>query len=423
MSRKSRRPNWPLRSILIGGFLLVVIYCLVIPIVNFGLAPKPHNASDISRTVNLFFDDVLHRAMDVTVAIWFLVLGSSIGSFLNVVVYRMPIGKSLVAKGSYCPHCRVPIRSTDNVPILGWIKLRGRCRACRLPISPRYPIVEAIVGAAFFIVFWAELATGGANLPGGDDDWQWGVMRIIGESRWDLFGLYLFQMTAFCILISASLIVYDGHRIPLKLSVFGCLVILICPVCWPPTQIQLHLWTGETSGVIGSLYPLDASPAFNQLAPWLQMLSTSVFGLLFGACFGAAIDRWVRGLSDAKPGDRFSAGPLVFGMAMCGGFLGWQSSLSVLGLSIILLTVAHATKRLARCSCRLNWLQFTTGTMVLHIVFWKLLDSMPYWPGSSLASTWIVVGQVATIGLLAIVLTIVIRRTTSATNLVKTDAV
>ena len=75
------------------------------------------------------------------------VFGAVIGSFLNVVAYRMPRRESLVAPGSHCPSCSTAIKPYDNVPVLGWLLLRGRCRACGDTISPRYPLVEAVTAA------------------------------------------------------------------------------------------------------------------------------------------------------------------------------------------------------------------------------------------------------------------------------------
>jgi leader peptidase (prepilin peptidase)/N-methyltransferase len=76
-------------------------------------------------------------------------LGAAIGSFLNVVIHRLPLGESLVSPGSHCPHCNAPVRARDNVPVLSWLLLRGRCRDCGAPISPRYPAVEALTATAF----------------------------------------------------------------------------------------------------------------------------------------------------------------------------------------------------------------------------------------------------------------------------------
>jgi leader peptidase (prepilin peptidase)/N-methyltransferase len=71
------------------------------------------------------------------------VVGACLGSFLNVVIARVPAGESIVSPGSRCPRCKRPIAAYDNVPLLSWLLLRGRCRGCALPISIRYPLVEA----------------------------------------------------------------------------------------------------------------------------------------------------------------------------------------------------------------------------------------------------------------------------------------
>lgn len=81
-------------------------------------------------------------------------LGLGIGSFANVVIYRVPAGKSVVAPRSACPRCGTPIKNRHNVPVIGWLVLRGRCAACREPISARYPIIEALVGTGFAAIVW-----------------------------------------------------------------------------------------------------------------------------------------------------------------------------------------------------------------------------------------------------------------------------
>ena len=85
------------------------------------------------------------------------VLGLLIGSFLNVVAYRVPAKVSLLRE-SRCPHCDTAIKPWHNVPVVGWVALGGRCANCKARISPRYPIVEAITGLAFAVVTWWGLA-------------------------------------------------------------------------------------------------------------------------------------------------------------------------------------------------------------------------------------------------------------------------
>lgn len=96
--------------------------------------------------------------MDV-LRIWPLVLiifalGASIGSFLNVVIYRIPAGLSILWPPSHCPQCHSRLKPTENVPIFGWLSLQGRCGHCRNPISIRYPVVELITGLLFLLLFW-----------------------------------------------------------------------------------------------------------------------------------------------------------------------------------------------------------------------------------------------------------------------------
>jgi leader peptidase (prepilin peptidase)/N-methyltransferase len=80
------------------------------------------------------------------------VLGLAVGSFLNVVIHRVPRDESLVRPGSHCPGCGSPIRRRHNVPVLSWLLLRGRCRDCGAPISVRYPLVELATAALFALV-------------------------------------------------------------------------------------------------------------------------------------------------------------------------------------------------------------------------------------------------------------------------------
>jgi leader peptidase (prepilin peptidase) / N-methyltransferase len=79
-------------------------------------------------------------------------LGAVLGSFLNVVIHRLPLGESVASPGSRCPSCGTPIAPYDNVPVLSWLLLRGRCRHCRAAISPRYPAVELLTAATFAAV-------------------------------------------------------------------------------------------------------------------------------------------------------------------------------------------------------------------------------------------------------------------------------
>ena len=98
--------------------------------------------------------DILDLLLILPSALFVLALGACIGSFLNVVVYRLPAGISIVFPPSRCPKCQNKLKPYDNVPVFGWLWLRGRCRYCRDRISIRYPLVEAATSILFFLVFW-----------------------------------------------------------------------------------------------------------------------------------------------------------------------------------------------------------------------------------------------------------------------------
>lgn len=96
----------------------------------------------------------LEIALIAITLLWFTTLGACFGSLLNVFVYRLPLGKSMVRPPSSCPQCSREIAWYDNIPIIGWIMLHGRCRWCHTFISVRYPLVEALVSLEWTAVFF-----------------------------------------------------------------------------------------------------------------------------------------------------------------------------------------------------------------------------------------------------------------------------
>lgn len=92
---------------------------------------------------------------EIVAYIFVFALGAIIGSFLNVVIHRVPNEQSIVFPSSACPGCGTAIKGYDNIPIISWLLLRGKCRACSNPISIRYPAVELMTGVLFVLVFWS----------------------------------------------------------------------------------------------------------------------------------------------------------------------------------------------------------------------------------------------------------------------------
>jgi leader peptidase (prepilin peptidase)/N-methyltransferase len=143
------------------------------------------------------------------------VLGLLIGSFLNVVVYRVPAGMSVVSPPSACPRCGTGIRPRDNVPVFSWVLLGGRCRSCRTSIPVRYPLVELAGGAAFLAVAWWWTVR--AGLPTSP-------MELVASGLALVAFLYLSAVT-----ISLALIDLDVHRLPdaIVLPAYAVLAVLL----------------------------------------------------------------------------------------------------------------------------------------------------------------------------------------------------
>jgi leader peptidase (prepilin peptidase) / N-methyltransferase len=134
-------------------------------------------------------------------------LGASVGSFLNVCIWRLPRGESVIHPASRCPRCGAAIAARDNVPVVSWLLLRGRCRGCARAISARYPLVEAAVGLLFATVVLFETATGPLDLF---DRGPLTVLALVGY-HWALLA----------ILVTTAMIEHDRRRAPSQLLTVG----------------------------------------------------------------------------------------------------------------------------------------------------------------------------------------------------------
>lgn len=132
----------------------------------------------------------------IVLALFFLVVGSCVGSFLNVCVHRIPAGLSVLRPRSRCPCCLTAIRARHNLPVLGWLMLGGKCRHCRARISVRYLIVELTVGLLFAGAFLAGVA-----LVAGD---VWEKLSPFG-----ILALLLAPWTLICLIVVGALLAYD----------------------------------------------------------------------------------------------------------------------------------------------------------------------------------------------------------------------
>jgi leader peptidase (prepilin peptidase)/N-methyltransferase len=282
---------------------------------------------------------------------WYLLLfalGAAVGSFLNVCIYRIPFEKSIIWPGSRCGRCLQRIRWYDNLPLLSYVLLRGRCRTCGTRFSARYFLIELLTGLCFAGLFYLEVVANVHDLDALNDQRfliAWGVIPAVAWVVWAFHAILL------CFLIVASFTDFDHLEIPLPITVTGAVVGLVgavlLPWPWPytlgpapaarPALKAVHqvpeAWKpfplpGPALGGAGdmprpALYPW---PVWNVLPPWLPEgsrmlgLATGLAGLLAGAAILRTIAflfKHGRGMEGLGLGDADL-------MMMVGCFVGWQ---------------------------------------------------------------------------------------------------
>jgi prepilin signal peptidase PulO-like enzyme (type II secretory pathway) len=208
------------------------------------------------------------------------VWGAMLGSFLNVVVHRVPRGASIVHGRSRCPRCGAAVRPRDNVPVLGWLFLRGRCRDCAEPISARYPLVEAGCGLIVAAVAAVDLVHGGIDRMLLRGDW-------LPWARFTCHGLALVTLAAW------TLIAFAGSRVPQTAAVIAVAIAGLAAVALPAVQ---------PVGVLpaGGVWPADR--------PRL-----------------AALVAWLAGTTAGWIGSRGGRGPAAAARLLLGAAFGWQA--------------------------------------------------------------------------------------------------
>ena len=247
------------------------------------------------------------------------VLGLLIGSFLNVVIWRVPRGESINHPSSHCPGCGHPIRAYDNIPVVSWLLLRGKCRDCGEPISVRYPLVELATGLAF--------AATGALL---------GLTLLLVPMLW-------FVAAA----ISIFMIDIDVRKIPNAIVIPSWVVVgvglAITGLVEPDTGNVLRaalgaLAMGGAYLLLALLYPAGMGMGDVKLAVllgmvlgwfgWSQVLVGFFAGFLFGAVWGLGVILVRRGgRKTAVPFAPFMIVGTVFALLFGSAVAGWYAGL------------------------------------------------------------------------------------------------
>jgi leader peptidase (prepilin peptidase) / N-methyltransferase len=212
--------------------------------------------------------------------------GVVVGSFLNVVIYRLPKGESLVTPASHCPSCNSHIRWHDNIPLLSYVLLGGRCRVCKASIPIRYPFVEFLGGVCFVFLYAADIA------------------GVFGNPS--NLGVFAAHCVLFAVLIAITFIDFDHRIIPNRITISGTIIALVLSMTLPGLMHRIPDWLSgidlNFAGLVGSLIGAATGAGIT--------LATAFFGRL-------AFRKEAMGMGDVKL------------MAMFGALLGWQAAVII----------------------------------------------------------------------------------------------
>ena len=277
--------------------------------------------------------------MAVVWLILVFILGAIVGSFVNVCVARLPLEKSILWPGSRCASCLQPVRWYDNLPLISYWLLRGRCRTCGERFSIQYFLVELLTGLGFAGLFYLEVVKNVHDWPVTQ---AWAIQ--FGVFPWEWWAGWGFHAVLFTFLLTASITDLNGREIPIQLTLAGTVIGLVgailMPWPWPWTpdraapapmvnglQWQLrHIREGVYPWPVWGPLPAWLAPGGN----WQTGLATGLVGMLFGGLFLRAVrflfttglGKEALGLGDADL------------MMMAGAFLGWQPVLVAFFVSV-----------------------------------------------------------------------------------------
>jgi leader peptidase (prepilin peptidase) / N-methyltransferase len=268
------------------------------------------------------------------------IFGCAVGSFLNVCVARLPYEKSLLWPGSRCFTCLQPIAARDNLPVLGYLLLRGRCRRCGAKFSSAYMWIELFTGFAFAGLFYLVMFHNIRDFPGAVRPFA-----ELGPHFTKPLLIFLHHATLLSFLIVVSLCDLRDMEIPLSVTVSGTLVGLVfavfCPWPYPEEIVPMRLAMQPTSlGFPPELPPLPPGiypwPVWFPLPTWMPPggpmlgLATGLAGALAGMILLRGV-RFLFGLGRGIEGMGVGDADL---MMMAGAFIGWQPTVLAFFISV-----------------------------------------------------------------------------------------
>lgn len=386
MTRNLLRKKLPLLLTLWAMFTAAAVYIV-------GMAAYQSQNS----VINDFQGLLGPRLIDVVLVFWLMYFCSSIGSFLNVVAWRMPRGESVGGR-SHCPRCANDLLGRDNVPVLGWISLRGRCRFCSLPISSRYPIVEFLVGLTMTLVGFAELNR--LSLPND-------IVHAHAGPAWSplwtgpMIGMMCYHATALSIGWAMALIRIDGTKLPGKLMGIALACLIIPMIAWPTAMVVPWQTIRPDNWIADGQY-------FDAIMRVITAFVAAAFAgrvVGNGLCPNADLKLDPLGKGSGRLVD------LIWMLFIPSILMGWQSlpAVVLMATALALLTKPlldriEINQRPAGKTIKARGMmeRFSFALPIataLHLAFWHQLWSLPYWPSDQSGTTTI---TVATLLMLAV---------------------
>lgn len=298
--------------------------------------------------------------VQLAAALWLFAFGACAGSFMNVVIWRLPLGRSLTFPGSRCPNCGHAIRAWDNIPILNWFILRGKCRDCGARISWRYPAVEALVATIFVVVAVAEPLSEGANLP------RFHIATYDSAGLLPLWLAYALHMLLLSILVCAAFMWHDGVTPPERLYAPGAIAALFLPLAFP------------------ELRPEQLIDQLANLPSRFAIATESVLGLVLASLVGAVL---ARAVYPKRREPRRVLSAAILESAIVALVFGIPAASRIFALAALVYLIVHVIAKRLRGIANLPWTAVLTAACTLQLIAWANVelwlyevfsDSIPY---------------------------------------------
>ena len=285
--------------------------------------------------------------------LWFFFFGACIASFVNVVAYRLPRGRGILGR-SACPYCNTRLSARVNIPIYGWVSSNGRCRSCRLPISPRYLVVEILLGVMFVVCLHFGWVLGGRFLPNIDQPIP--VREALVSAT--LIGSNVYLLLLISILFTCAIIQIDRQRYPVSLLAFGVISGLGLALIWP-FLFQVPAFEATELAKNGTISRV-------------QVLTSVGIGCLVGVLIG--IGFWVVQFNPQRVQDsRRSRDHLtsIFVWGIVGVFLGWQAVVTIAFLTSLIGILFALASHIVLSTRLVSSMWLLLLGAIVQICFWK----------------------------------------------------